>query len=241
MFAVAACGRVAFDPLAARAGDAGEDAHVDAAPDAASVPPGAKIWLQMETDPTVAIVDSAGGHAATCVASCPQRAAGVHGGGWSFTSEEIDVAYTADLDTSAGFTGAIWVEIATAPASNACFWTKPFDNVKGYDTFTMCIDPSARPIFDGEASTGSTDSETIPTPLTLNAWHHLAFTWDGTTKRGYVDCVQQVMVPLQPGAGTAPVALGSSRGAYYLAGVLDDALYYTRALSAAEIAQLATP
>lgn len=240
MVALAGCGRVAFDPVAARAGDAAA-ADVAVQPDAATIPPGAKIWLQMETDPSVAIVDSAGGHQGACNSGCPQRVAGVHGSGWTFTQQEIDFPYAADLDTSAGFTGAIWVDIASAPTSTACFWTKPFDNVKGYDSFTLCIDTSGNPMFDGEAVTGMTDSETVPPPLTLDQWHHLAFSWDGTTKRGYVDGVLQVMVPINAGAGTDPVQLGGSRAAYYLDGKLDDAVYYTRALSAAEIAQLATP
>ncbi|MGE5182156.1 MAG: LamG domain-containing protein [Acidobacteriota bacterium] len=245
LIVVAGCGRVAFDSLGAP-GDATGDggAPGDAGLDAGQVPPpGAKIWLKMETDPTMSIVDSAGGHAANCVLGiCPMRAAAVHGTGYSFSTQEIDVANAGDLDASSGFTGAIWIELAGVPASTACVWTKSFDGANGYDTFTLCVDTSAQPVFDCETPAGAADSETVPVPLSLGQWHHLAFTWDGTTKRGFVDGIEQVAVPLQIGTGgTDPVALGGSRGGYYLDGELDDALYYTRALSSPEIAQLATP
>jgi len=230
------CGRLGFDP------QVGSDGAVaDASSDAATVPAGAKIWLRMETDPTMGIVDSAGNHVVGCTGTCPTLAVGKHARGYRFALEEVDVADAADLDSSAGFTGAIWVDLDALPTGNiACFWTKPFDNTKGYDTFTLCVDPTGTTIFDNETPGGTADSLSGPA-ITAGSWHHLAMSWDGATKRGYLDGVEVVTEAVAIGHGSDPVALGSSRGDFHLSGIVDDALYYTRALTAAEIAELATP
>lgn len=238
---LAGCGRLAFDPLAV--GDTGRDAAGDAVAVATTIPPGAKIWLKMETDPTVStvsIVDSAGGHRSACVGSCPANVSALHALGYQFAMNEIDVAPAADLDSSAGFTAAIWVQLTQLPASTACVWSKPFDIANVYDTFTLCFDPAATTTFDSETPGGIADSENGPA-LTLHAWHHLAMTWDGTTKRGYVDGIEVVTKVVQIGAANIGLALGAENSAYYTPAITDDALYYTRTLSAAEIAHLATP
>jgi hypothetical protein len=238
ILALAACGRIGFD-TSSRRDDAG--ASDAASPDAAEIPPGPRIWLRMETDPTTGIIDSAGNHEVTCaVGGCPMRVAGIHGSGYAFTDQEVDVANAADLDSSGGFTAAIWLRLDAFPTDEACLWTKSFDNANGYDTFTLCIGSDGTAIFDGETPGGSADAETGP-QLALGTWHHLALSWDGTTKRGYVDGVNVVTVEIQLGAGTEPLALGGSRSSYFVQGTVDDALYYTRALSAAEVTQLATP
>jgi hypothetical protein len=75
------------------------------------------------------------------------------------------------------------------------------------------------------------------------SWHHLAYSWDGTTHRLYLDGV-----PI--GTSTASVkngAIGNARlGTWQLpnemfGGDLDEVRVYSRALSASEIAALATP
>ena len=141
--------RLEIDPSIDIPGIAELDVHGSSGPDAATVPAGAKIWLRMETDPTIGIVDSAGNHVVGCTGTCPTLAVGKHARGYRFALEEVDVADAADLDSSAGFTGAIWVDLDALPTGNiACFWTKPFDNTKGYDTFTLCVDPTGTTIFD---------------------------------------------------------------------------------------------
>ena len=242
MLALAACGRVGFDPIAQQHAVDAADAMPDAMPDAVGqlIPPGAKIWLRMETDPHTAIVDSAGGHGASCTPTCPVFATGLHGGGYAFVTEEIQVADAADLDSSAGFTAAIWLRLETLPSSLACVWSKPFDGTNVYDTFTLCIQPSGQTVFDCETPAGVADSETGPT-IATNQWHHLAMSWDGTTKRGYLDGVRLFAVTVQIGHGTLPVYLGGELDGYFAHGVVDDAVYYTRALTDQEVLQLATP
>jgi hypothetical protein len=240
----AGCGRIGFDaPEISRTGDASADSSdAPGSPDAPAqaVPAGAKIWLKMETDPNVGIVDSAGGHAVGCAAGCPTRSPALHGHGYAFAMEEVDVQHAADLDSSAGFTAAVWVDLTALPSSLACVWSKPFDGAAGFDTFTLCIDTAGGTVFDSESPAGVADSETGPM-IAPGQWHHLAMSWDGTIKRGYLDGIQVAVKTVQLGSGTEAATLGGEGGAYYTPALVDDALYYTRALAPAEIQQLATP
>jgi len=187
--AMCACGRISFDPLGTGSADANRDGTTTA--DSATVPAGPRIWLQMETQPTVTIVDSAGGHAVSCAGGiCPTRDVGVHGFGYTFAMEQLNVADGADLDSSAGFSAAVWVNVHAMPNGVACFWTKSFDNTNGWDTFTLCIQADGTTVFDCESPTGVTDSPGGPI-VALNQWHHLAMTWDGTIKRGYLSTVSR--------------------------------------------------
>jgi hypothetical protein len=237
LLVVAACGRVGFDAVGSPSDGA---ADVAGAPDASPVPPGAKIWLQMSTDPSVAIVDSAGGHICSCSGTCPAAATGKHGGGFAFTMQEIVIDNAADLDSSAGFTGAIWVQLTAPPAGLECVWTKAFNNPSSYDTFTLCIDSGGLTTFDSETPTGTSNSDPGPN-IAVGEWHHMAMTWDGVTKTDYLDGQVVASHAIVLGSGIEQMALGASRSAYYSQAIVDDALYYTRALTAAEIAQLATP
>lgn len=240
---LAGCGRLGFDALGRTDDGAlgGSSDTGDTGADAAIVPAGPAIWLRMETDPSVAIIDSGGGHTASCTGTCPAPApAGKHGHGFQFTAHEIDIAPAADLDSSTGFSAGIWVNVTQLPTATACFWTKSFDNTSGYDTFTLCIDPGGVSRFDCETPGGSAITETGPS-VTVGTWHHLAFTWDGSNKRDYFDGMQVAGGAHQIGAANQGMALGGSRGDYFIDAVLDDAIYYTRALSAAEIAELSAP
>jgi hypothetical protein len=78
-----------------------------------------------------------------------------------------------------------------------------------------------------------------PTALAANTWAHLAFTWDGTTTRMYVNGTQVATAALSGNAVTSTGALrigGNSVWGEWFAGVIDEVRIYNRALSAAEIA-----
>jgi hypothetical protein len=234
------CGRIGFDATANAPGDG--TGTGDGTPDGIAqvqIPPGAGIWLQMETDPGVAI-DSAGGHTVACAGTCPARVAGHRGTGYHFVQEELHVVYAADLDPSTGFTAGVWVEVDVYDPSPTCVWSKPFGFPSTFDTFTLCVDGVGTTIFDSETPGGSPNSFTGPV-IALGTWHHLAMTWDGTTKRGYVDGVPIGSSVTDIGRNTEAFTLGSERGGYHLNGTVDDAVYYRRALSPTEIMQLATP
>jgi len=242
--ALAGCGRIGFDLLGGR-GDGGgvDDAGSNGGIDAATIPAGALVWLKMNTGPSngVGIVDSAGFHTSSCQAACPQRLMGLHSYGYLFATEEVITSGTgADLDAASGFTGAVWLRLSSLPTSLACAWTKPFAAASGFDSFTLCIDDVGTTIFDAETPGGVANQQNGPA-IAAGEWHHLAITWDGTTKRDYLDGSLVGSSTVQLGHSAEALNLGGARGAFFVTGILDDALYYGRGLTAAEIQLLATP
>ena len=76
--------------------------------------------------------------------------------------------------------------------------------------------------------------------LPLNAWSHLAATFDGSTVRLFVNGVQAGSLPFSGSmaASTGPLRLGGN-GVWgeWFAGLIDEVRVYNRALSASEIQQ----
>lgn len=245
LFLLTACGRVGFTPLGdgGITGDNDGPAADDATNDDANVPDGPAVWLRMETDPNVMIVDSGGGHAVSCAGgNCPTRVAGKHGEGYMFVGSQVDVAPAADLDPSSGFTAAIWVNVTALPSgADYCPWNKSFDNANGLDTFALCIDSTGAVVFSFATPGGSRISDATDPIIVAGEWHHIAMTWDGSNFADYVDAVVGGSGSLPLGTGNEGLALGGSRGGSFMNGSVDDALYYRRALSLAEIQQLAAP
>lgn len=80
------------------------------------------------------------------------------------------------------------------------------------------------------------------TPPGDGAWHHIAYTWDGTTDRLYLDGVVTSATGATPHQAATPTAayLGTYNGSAELyGGSLDDVRVYNKTLSAAQITQLA--
>ena len=93
----------------------------------------------------------------------------------------------------------------------------------------------------GRAATCSppaTCRRTARAPCALNAWTHVAMTWDGTTQRLFINGTQ---VATRAVAGTLPNSTGALRfggnnvWSEWFAGRLDEIRIYNRALTAAEI------
>jgi len=82
-------------------------------------------------------------------------------------------------------------------------------------------------------------------PLTLNAWHTLAMTYDGAELTVYCDGkpVASTSIGRERAPGNTPIAIGRRQDAYnYFGGIIDEVRVYDRALSEHEIrAQFATP
>jgi len=229
--AATACGRVDFDPLvgdAARTADsAGSSDVADAC--AVSLPATPAMWLRMDSLPAT----DASGHSVTCPTQCPTIAPGRHCNGFRFANQDLSIAYAADLDASAGFTAAMWFRLDTTPATQQCMYAQSVS--AGNDLFVLCIEPDGTVLYDGESSTGASDGINSAA-LSINTWHHVAFVWDGTSKLAYADGSLIAQHAIVTGMATMPIGLGGD-----LDGTLDDAVFYTRALTATEITKLATP
>ena len=77
-------------------------------------------------------------------------------------------------------------------------------------------------------------------PISTGTWYHVASTWDGTTRKLFVNGVLKRSDT--PGANDATAAnfhIGKTCCSEFFNGLIDDVAIYTRALSAEEVAELA--
>ncbi|OHA17483.1 MAG: hypothetical protein A3G52_04585 [Candidatus Taylorbacteria bacterium RIFCSPLOWO2_12_FULL_43_20] len=180
------------------------------------------------------------------------RTASLQGGaGWSTgkivgavsldgTNDYVDTGYSNSLGS---FTAAVWYkstntqtsEIARAVAGNMTsgggFWLIP-----------EWANPS--PIFAyGFISTSADNAALLFSQSEgfRSGWHHLAITYDGSSAKIYQDGslreIRSVSLGSVP-SGTSIKFGQRGDGLYYFKGLLDDARFYNRALSASEISEL---
>jgi hypothetical protein len=81
------------------------------------------------------------------------------------------------------------------------------------------------------------------TATVYGAWHHVATTWDGMTKRLYIDGALENSNTIGVEDSTRPIELGADidfgvRSNFYL-GSLDDVCFWNRALADADVVHLA--
>ncbi len=235
---VAGCGRIGFDASSAGSSDATTDATIDGAAGIA----GLVAWYRMETIAGTVVPDASGhGHAATCTA-CPTTTTG-HGaaGALAFdgATTYLQIPHAAELDFAAGFTIALWAKVDQIPTS-------------GYDSFatreiatgnenTFALDLATNGLVEYFSESGSVYGTTT-SPAGM--WFHVATTYDGATKRVYVNGSNEGSGP----GGTVtfdnnPMLLGTDNtGASlddFLLGAMADVRFYDRVLSDGELAILA--
>ena len=235
LLGASACGRLDFDATGTS----------DASGDALVVDPTLVLWLRMDEAPdNGAILDSARGHAVSC-STCPVLSAGVHGMAYDFvaSTSQVVVDHTADLDTTSGFTIAAWIRVHAYPATYAGAACKPLGSGDD-DTFCVSVDSSMEIFYYSNQNGSGGDFQYSTSMIALESWHHVAMTWDGTTKHGYLDGVAEATSTTHIDWDTNPIVVGADNvpiPEYPLDGVVDDLRLYDRALSAAEIAVLAAP
>ena len=232
------CGRLDFAPLA-------DATTSDAVTDGAALPPGAVLYLPFSAAPAGGLVDdAAGGHTVMCRTTCPTVVAGKHGNAYAFVPTNPDVLvvpYAPDLDPSAGFTIAVWLLMSSPPTSTYfCVLGKPVGTTS-FNSHALCVDMAGLAFYHSGTAAG-TDNLT-GTSVAVGEWHHLAMTWDGTTKRGYLDGVLDGMRDVPVENDTNPISVGADLNAgvptYALDGSLDEVLVFDRPLGASEIQTLA--
>lgn len=223
--------------------DAGDASLPDtSAPDTGGGPTaGLLLWLPMADDPSDGVDDVAGGGATAHCSSCPTLAAGAY----QFSgSQYVKVDPEPRFQTTTGFT----VAIRARPSSMGLFqvmvcklygtavansWHLSLRQASG------CADRFYYETTDG----GGYQVLTSEDAVSIDRWWHVASTWDGSTKRLYLDGVL-----VKSGSNTTlmdsgPIYIGtdwdSGAPAHLFHGALRDFRLYDRALSDAEVAQLA--
>jgi hypothetical protein len=150
------------------------------------------------------------------------------------TSAWVSVPHNASLDLTTGMTIEAWV-YPTSVTGWRTVVMKEAPNSLAYTLYS--VNGASRA--SGWAQVGSSDYFVNATSnLAVNTWTHLAYTYDGTTLRLFVNGTQVA-------AAAGPAALAASTGVLriggnavwgeYFAGRIDDVRIYNRALSAAEI------
>jgi hypothetical protein len=245
------CGRLGFGPVAL--GDAAaEDAASDAAsadapePDAPGLPAGLVAWYTLDD---TSHADMLGGPTGTCTPpACPTADVGHLGGGLRFDGVDdcVDVADQGQLKP-ASLTIAVWANQAVN--RNISQVSKKFGATGSANSWQLesnALNLVQRSLsfttYDGNANQFAT---TAADTIVLSQWQHLAATFDGATKRVYIDGVELADMPYPTTLryDDNPMKIGcddnSAGNALFFEGILDDLQLYDRALSAAEIAALA--
>jgi hypothetical protein len=169
--------------------------------------------------------------------------AGHTAGALSFngTSTAVTIADSASLRLSGGMTLEAWVD----PSALGTIWRtavmKEQPNNLSWALYanTDTTRPSGHVFTSAESILKGTAA------LTLNAWAHLATTYDGTTLRLYVNGTQvatkAVSGAITSAAGNVKIG-GNSIWGEWFRGLIDDVRIYNRALSAAEVqTDMSTP
>jgi hypothetical protein len=181
------------------------------------------------------VADASGkGHVGT-LSSTSWSAAGKFGGALSFngSSSWVTVADASDLDFSSALTLEAWVR----PSVLSGWRTVLFKERPGGIVYSLYANQSAgRPV--GQVWLGSELNAVGPAALGLNAWSHVASTYDGSTLRLYVNgaLVSSTAVSGTLAASSGVLRIGGN-GVWgeWFAGLIDEVRVYNRALTAGEI------
>jgi glucose/arabinose dehydrogenase len=182
------------------------------------------------------------GHVGT-IAGATWTAAGKFGGALSFDGVDdwVTVADANDLDLTTGMTISAWVR----PATLGTRWRTVLFKEGGPLAYSLYAhERGAGPVSEVLAG-GALRLARRTTPLPLNAWSHLAATYDGAALRLYVD---GTLAGSTASTGSMAVTSGVLRIGgnnvwnEWFSGLIDEVRIYDRALSQSEIqGDLAVP
>ena len=181
------------------------------------------------------------GHTGTLVGAT-WTTSGKYGNALTFngTSARVTVSDAADLDLTAGLTLEAWVYPTTAQSGWRTILHKETDRY-----YLLANSNQNTPAAGGTFAPGTQRTTYGTTALPVNAWSHLAVTFDGTTVRLYVNGTQVASQAQTTALTTSTGALsigGSVAYGEYFAGHIDEVRVYNRALTASELqADLNTP
>jgi glucose/arabinose dehydrogenase len=162
-------------------------------------------------------------------------ASGKFGRALSFdgTNDRVDVPDAESLDLTTGMTLEAWVK----PTTNAN-WRTVILKERGTNDLLYALYGSNGSKPRTENFTGVENTAAGTSALPLNAWSHLAATYDGTNLRFYVNGVlvtTKATTGAMPNTANALRIGGNAVWGEYFSGLIDEVRVYNRALNASEI------
>ncbi len=212
--------------------------------DGATLVTGLTVWYPFETGGPQVQTDAVSNLLATCSATaCPMTATGPYGTALAFDGVDdcLFIADAAELH-QASITLTAWLQVpSNAPGT---IWSKRLST--NNNTWQLAVQAVGSVFF--LHNTGSNDRGT-PSPgskIIAGTWQHVAATYNPITGvREYVDGVEVLVDTTEVGVlsyDTNTASIGCTNHqttSNFFEGNLDELQIYNRALSAAEIAQLA--
>lgn len=220
------------------------DAAIDARPIDAPPPDPTLIahWKFDDNPAGGSVLDSTGNeHNGICVGTtCPALVTGVKGGGYRFNPAMSQFIVVPDSSAFRGvFTICGWMYTDNTVQQIAVM-SKPYGSGTG-NSWQLENLSNDRVSFSG----GSTHMLESPMSVPQMTWTHIAGTWDGTTKRLYINGTLAASVASNINYDGHDIYLGADENNGSLAlpfdGVLDDLRVYNRVLPVSELQMLAQP
>ena len=158
-----------------------------------------------------------------------------------FNGSSDDVPLDSSLFNCPSFTAAAWVRF-DAVNKYHYVWARDDDGTSRY--FVLGCDTGARPYAVVWNASNSLAEMRPSVTVTAKSWYHLALTYIPGSQKVYLNgrvIDTATLAGDAKSSGTTPTHLGKQAGSAWLAGAVGDAVFWSRALSPAEIMQLADP
>jgi hypothetical protein len=188
------------------------------------------------------VADASGNGHTGVISGAAWTTQGRFGNALSFNgiSEWVTVNSTGLLNLTTGMTVEAWV-FPTATTGVREILIKEGSNVDIYNLYAR----NWRGLPESNVFVGGSNRVAEGPALPLNAWTHVAGTYDGTTLRLYINGVQAASTAISGSitTSTGPLRIGgNSMWGEYFQGRIDEVRIYNRALSQAEIqSDMTTP
>ena len=217
------------------AGNRSAKASVSASTSVCTTPSGIVAAYSFDAGAGSVLADTSGRGNTGTISGATWTGAGKFGGALTFdgNNDSVAIADSAALDLSNGMTLEAWVKPSAAGPSWRTVLFKERSGGMVYSLYSS--ENTSRPVGQVDISG---ERNALGGPLPLNAWTHLAATYDGATLRLYVNATLASSLAVGSGipASTGQLRIGgNSIWREWFAGQIDEVRVYNRSLGAAEL------